>query len=380
MTCSSTGRTTRPPRSSRCISRASATPCVSGASPGGWRAGSPCWRSKVAPPLRAHVQPPPTRRRSRARTRPSMRSSTRPASCARRRCPSSSTPLPCSRRNRSRAAPTLPSSRMREGSGSSLPTRAPARVSCCPSPRVRRPRRCGRSCRPRAAAPIPSTCSARRPPRRSRPYCRSSSQMLLSMPSACSSSARCSPRRRMSGTRSTAPPAWQDEPSPWSQCCSRMRARTPLSRSANVSTFASPESAAAALGVAARRAAWLRRREGVVPTLTGVDRAAARAVGRECAARHGRGVARRPGRAGGCSRPTASRSPPRYVAQTPDDAVRGSRVARRSGRGQVGDRRRAQDRDRWRGTRPARRAPPCEPRPRASGEACSCSRCSRAPS
>ena len=35
----------------------------------------------------------------------------------------------------------------------------------------------------------------------------------------------------------------------------------------NASTFASPESAAAALGVAAKRTAWLRRREGVVPTL-----------------------------------------------------------------------------------------------------------------
>ena len=47
---------------------------------------------------------------------------------------------------------------------------------------------------------------------------------------------------------------------------------------ANVATFASPESAASALGVAARRAAWLRRREGVVPALTGVDRTAARAL------------------------------------------------------------------------------------------------------
>ena len=47
---------------------------------------------------------------------------------------------------------------------------------------------------------------------------------------------------------------------------------------AHVSAFSSPESAAAALGVAARRTAWLRRREGVVPALAGVDRQAARAV------------------------------------------------------------------------------------------------------
>jgi acyl-CoA synthetase (NDP forming)/GNAT superfamily N-acetyltransferase len=42
--------------------------------------------------------------------------------------------------------------------------------------------------------------------------------------------------------------------------------------------FASPEAAASALGVAARRAAWLRRPEGVVPSLAGVDRTAARAI------------------------------------------------------------------------------------------------------
>jgi acyl-CoA synthetase (NDP forming) len=39
-----------------------------------------------------------------------------------------------------------------------------------------------------------------------------------------------------------------------------------------------PESAARALGLAAQRAAWLRRPEGVVPSLEGVDHAAARAL------------------------------------------------------------------------------------------------------
>jgi acyl-CoA synthetase (NDP forming)/GNAT superfamily N-acetyltransferase len=43
-------------------------------------------------------------------------------------------------------------------------------------------------------------------------------------------------------------------------------------------TFASPEAAACALGVAARRAAWLRRPEGVVPALAGVDREGARTI------------------------------------------------------------------------------------------------------
>jgi acetate---CoA ligase (ADP-forming) len=46
----------------------------------------------------------------------------------------------------------------------------------------------------------------------------------------------------------------------------------------HIATFASPEAAARALGVGARRAAWLRRPAGVVPQLADVDRAAARAV------------------------------------------------------------------------------------------------------
>jgi acyl-CoA synthetase (NDP forming)/RimJ/RimL family protein N-acetyltransferase len=48
--------------------------------------------------------------------------------------------------------------------------------------------------------------------------------------------------------------------------------------SPHITTFPSPEAAARALGVAARHAAWLRRPEGIVPELPGVDRAAARAV------------------------------------------------------------------------------------------------------
>ena len=45
-----------------------------------------------------------------------------------------------------------------------------------------------------------------------------------------------------------------------------------------VATFAYPESAARALGVTARRAEWLRRPAGTVPTLDGVDTARARAL------------------------------------------------------------------------------------------------------
>jgi succinyl-CoA synthetase beta subunit len=43
-------------------------------------------------------------------------------------------------------------------------------------------------------------------------------------------------------------------------------------------SLAYPESAARALGLAAQRAAWLRRPEGKVPTLEGIDRDAARAL------------------------------------------------------------------------------------------------------
>jgi acetyl coenzyme A synthetase (ADP forming)-like protein len=45
-----------------------------------------------------------------------------------------------------------------------------------------------------------------------------------------------------------------------------------------VATFAYPESAARALGLAAERAEWLRRPAGVVPALDGIDRAAARTI------------------------------------------------------------------------------------------------------
>ena len=54
--------------------------------------------------------------------------------------------------------------------------------------------------------------------------------------------------------------------------------RNELEPPRNIATFASPEAAARALGVGARRAAWLRRREGVVPELLDVDRATARSV------------------------------------------------------------------------------------------------------
>jgi acetate---CoA ligase (ADP-forming) len=49
-------------------------------------------------------------------------------------------------------------------------------------------------------------------------------------------------------------------------------------RPSHVARFDSPEAAARALGMAARRAAWLRQPEGVVPDLEHVDRATARAI------------------------------------------------------------------------------------------------------
>jgi acyl-CoA synthetase (NDP forming)/RimJ/RimL family protein N-acetyltransferase len=52
-------------------------------------------------------------------------------------------------------------------------------------------------------------------------------------------------------------------------------------RASRVTRFDSPEAAAAALGLAARRAEWLRQPVGVVPELEDVDRAAARAIALE---------------------------------------------------------------------------------------------------
>jgi acyl-CoA synthetase (NDP forming)/RimJ/RimL family protein N-acetyltransferase len=49
----------------------------------------------------------------------------------------------------------------------------------------------------------------------------------------------------------------------------------------NVTTFGSPEAAAVALGVAARRADWLRQPAGSVPELAGIDRDSARAIAAE---------------------------------------------------------------------------------------------------
>jgi acyl-CoA synthetase (NDP forming)/RimJ/RimL family protein N-acetyltransferase len=55
-------------------------------------------------------------------------------------------------------------------------------------------------------------------------------------------------------------------------------------RATRVTRLESPEAAARALGVAAQRAAWLRRPEGQVPELEHVDRAAARAIAAEALA------------------------------------------------------------------------------------------------
>ena len=144
----------------------------------------------------------------------------------------------------------------------------------------------------------------------------------------------------------------------------------------NVSTFSSPESAAAALGVAARRTAWLRRREGVVPALTGVDRARRALVVAEALSRRGRGVARRPAEpapARGLRHPARARgaSPRRRTTRCsqPSPSAGPSWSSRRS-QAPTRPRRAA-----WRSTCATRT--PCERPPRASVAACSCSRCSQ---
>ena len=120
-----------------------------------------------------------------------------------------------------------------------------------------------------------------------------------------------------------------------------------------LATFSSPEAAARALGVGARRAAWLRRPEGRVPALGGIERAAARAVAR--AALDGSTTpGSTPTRAGRCSRRTASGSSARRSRTTPalQRPLRPSWVPRGRQDGRAG---RPQDRERRGGARSARR-------------------------
>ncbi len=80
--------------------------------------------------------------------------------------------------------------------------------------------------------------------------------------------------------------------SPSSACSSPPRATRGSRRPRNVTTFGSPEAAAVALGVAARRAEWLRQPVGSVPELADVDRDAARAIAAEALADRRRDLAR----------------------------------------------------------------------------------------
>ena len=73
-----------------------------------------------------------------------------------------------------------------------------------------------------------------------------------------------------------------------------------LRGSSAVAAFAYPESAARALGRVAERADWLRRPQGAVPELEGIDRAAARDIVERSLERRRR-VTRARGRAGRCS-------------------------------------------------------------------------------
>ncbi len=126
--------------------------------------------------------------------------------------------------------------------------------------------------------------------------------------------------------------------------------RNELEPPRNIATFASPEAAACALGVGARRAAWLRRPEGVVPELLDVDRASARAAvataladaedvwldgpqSRQVLEAYGIPLA------------------PEIIAETPGRRRAGRLADRRDRRGEVGGPGRAQDRDRRRRSR-----------------------------
>jgi acetate---CoA ligase (ADP-forming) len=85
-------------------------------------------------------------------------------------------------------------------------------------------------------------------------------------------------------------------------------------------SFAYPESAARALGLAAQRAAWLRRPEGKVPVLEGVDRDAARALVEEALA-DADDVWLDPGRTRRLLESYGLPVVPERAARTPDEAV-----------------------------------------------------------
>ncbi len=118
-----------------------------------------------------------------------------------------------------------------------------------------------------------------------------------------------------------------------------------------VATFAYPESAAHALGVAAGRAEWLRRPAGTVPPLDDVDQAAARRLVDAALATSSRRLARcrrRPYPAGGLRSAARSRSSRRRCRR----GGRGCGSAGTPGGAQDRCRRRAQDRERRRRAQP----------------------------
>lgn len=97
--------------------------------------------------------------------------------------------------------------------------------------------------------------------------------------------------------------------------------RLPGARPTRIARFGSPEAAARALGVAARRAAWLRRAEGVIPALDGVDVSVARAITEE-ALRERDDVWLEEGQSRSLLEAYGIRLAPEGVAQTPERAGR----------------------------------------------------------
>ena len=323
-TCSSTGRTTTRPRSSRSISRASATRSASGGSRGAWRGTSRCSRSRAASTA-AGARAAASHTAALASSDVAVDALFRQAGVLRAKTLSEFLDAAVLLSIATAAARSARRRRheCRRTRDPLLPTRARPRAWSCRSPPTVT-RDALRAVLPAEAQPRESDRPARlgdgRDVRRGAAAAARRSGLRRRLRPL-----RPAGRRHGGGRRARGRP--RRRRGRGAQARGR---RAAVERDAgaeresprHIATFASPEAAARALGVAARRAAWLRRPEGVVPRLPDVDRAAARAVVASALvdADEASGSMRR--RAGVCSRPTASRSLPRSSPTTPDDAAR----------------------------------------------------------
>ena len=224
-------------------------------------------RSGTSRPARARRAR--TRPRSRAPKPRSTRSSGRRACCDSARSRSCSTPPGSSRRSRCHAATAWPCSRTPVVSGILCADACEAAGLDTPATRGRDgAERCSTSSPRKRASPTRSTCSARPRPRRTRWRCPSSRDpgldavICLFVPPVVATAADVAAaiaRASESADKPVLPVVMSADGTP-------------------AGGFAYPESAARALGLAARRAAWLRRPAGEPPKLDRVDRAAASAL------------------------------------------------------------------------------------------------------